>query len=168
MLDIITFPQVTSIYDEAFYGASHLTEANLPKLTYISTKVFSDCYELVKIFISQTDSVCSLGNKDAFTNCYHILGTTDQFYNPDGLKDGYIYVPAPWWKTDYFEIRYEDMKKNKRYFYQLDGEGIRYQLLSFIMAIKGKKNSMHISEETSIKICDLIDKFNSRNNMYYL
>ena len=21
---------------------------------------------------------------------------------------GYIYVPAPWWKTDYFEIRYED------------------------------------------------------------
>ncbi|MCM1233431.1 MAG: Gfo/Idh/MocA family oxidoreductase, partial [Ruminococcus flavefaciens] len=22
---------------------------------------------------------------------------------------GYIYVPAPWWKTDYFEIRYEDI-----------------------------------------------------------
>ena len=20
---------------------------------------------------------------------------------------GYIYVPAPWWKTDYFEVRYE-------------------------------------------------------------
>ena len=39
---------------------------------------------------------------------------------------GYIYVPAPWWITDYFEIRYEDAAKNKRYFYQLDGEGIRY------------------------------------------
>ena len=27
---------------------------------------------------------------------------------------GYIYVPAPWWKTDYFEIRYEDMNNNKK------------------------------------------------------
>ena len=94
MLDIITFPQVTHIYEEAFYRAVHLTEANLPKLTYISTKAFSECYELIKIFISQTDSVCSLGNKNAFSYCYHILGETDQFYNPDGLKDGYIYVPA--------------------------------------------------------------------------
>lgn len=81
---------------------------------------------------------------------------------------GYIIVPAPWWKTDYFEIRYEDMKKNKRYFYQLDGEGIRYQLLSFMMAIKGKKNATHISEETSIQICNLIDKFQKKSNMYYL
>ena len=29
---------------------------------------------------------------------------------------GYIYVPAPWWKTDYFELRYEDQNKNKKYF----------------------------------------------------
>lgn len=27
---------------------------------------------------------------------------------------GYLYVPAPWWKTDYFEIRYEDQSQNKR------------------------------------------------------
>lgn len=30
--------------------------------------------------------------------------------------NGYIYVPAPWWKTDYFEIRYENQTNNKRYF----------------------------------------------------
>lgn len=24
---------------------------------------------------------------------------------------GYVYVPAPWWKTDYFEVRYEDQNK---------------------------------------------------------
>ncbi len=23
---------------------------------------------------------------------------------------GYIYVPAPWWKTDYFEVRYENQR----------------------------------------------------------
>lgn len=35
---------------------------------------------------------------------------------------GYIYVPAPWWKTDYFELRYENAADNRRYFYQLDGK----------------------------------------------
>lgn len=25
--------------------------------------------------------------------------------------NGYVYVPAPWWKTDYFEIRYDDQNK---------------------------------------------------------
>ena len=29
----------------------------------------------------------------AFTNCYHFTGTTDPTYNPQGLKDGRIYVP---------------------------------------------------------------------------
>lgn len=29
---------------------------------------------------------------------------------------GYVYVPAPWWKTDCFEICYEDQNKNKRFF----------------------------------------------------
>ena len=42
---------------------------------------------------------------------------------------GYVYVPAPWWKMDYFELRYEDSNRNRRYFYQLDGEGIRYELV---------------------------------------
>ena len=30
---------------------------------------------------------------------------------------GYIYVPAPWWLTSFFEVRYEDQTKNKKYFY---------------------------------------------------
>ena len=30
--------------------------------------------------------------------------------------EGYIYVPAPWWKTDYFELRFEDPNENRRYF----------------------------------------------------
>ncbi len=28
---------------------------------------------------------------------------------------GYVYVPSPWWKTDYFEIRYEDQNENKNF-----------------------------------------------------
>lgn len=44
---------------------------------------------------------------------------------------GYAYVPSPWWKTDYFEIRYEDQNKNKRFFYELEGEGFKYELVNF-------------------------------------
>lgn len=29
---------------------------------------------------------------------------------------GYAYVSAPWWKTDYFELRYEDINLNKNIF----------------------------------------------------
>lgn len=48
---------------------------------------------------------------------------------------GYIYVPAPWWKTDYFEIRHEDSNDNGRYYYELLGEGIRGMLHDFLAAI---------------------------------
>lgn len=48
---------------------------------------------------------------------------------------GYVYVPAPWWKTDYFEVRYEDQNKNKKYFYPYAGEGLRYEIKDFINGI---------------------------------
>ena len=48
---------------------------------------------------------------------------------------GYVYVPAPWWKTDYFEIRYEDQNQNKKYFYPFVGEGLRYEIKDFTSSI---------------------------------
>ena len=75
---------------------------------------------------------------------------------------GYIYVPAPWWKTDYFEIRYEDASQNKRYFYQLDGEGIRYELVAFIRAIGSGRNLACVDSKVSNKICEVIGNFYSK------
>lgn len=49
---------------------------------------------------------------------------------------GYIYVPAPWWKTEYFEVRGEDLRDTKKYFYPYAGEGQRYELSAFIKAIE--------------------------------
>lgn len=75
---------------------------------------------------------------------------------------GYVYVPAPWWKTDYFEIRYEDQENNKRYFYQLDGEGIRYEIVNFAKAISTRKAKSYVSEEVSCAICKVVEDFNNR------
>lgn len=78
---------------------------------------------------------------------------------------GYIYVPAPWWKTDYFEIRYENQENNKRFFYQLDGEGIRQQIVTFAKSVESRKNSSYISESISETICEVIGDFNKKINL---
>lgn len=75
---------------------------------------------------------------------------------------GYLYVPAPWWKTDYFEIRYEDSSLNRRYFYQLDGEGIRYELVAFFKAIDSGRDSAYISQDVSGAICKVTEDFYNR------
>jgi len=72
---------------------------------------------------------------------------------------GYIIVPAPWWKTDYFEVRYENSQDNKRYFYQLDGEGIRYEIAAFVKSVSSKKNYSNVPVEVSIAISNVIEDF---------
>lgn len=78
---------------------------------------------------------------------------------------GYIYVPAPWWKTDYFEVRYENQEDNKRFFYQLDGEGIRYEIVAFAKSIESKRNGSYIAERVSISIAEVIESFDLRNDL---
>ena len=75
---------------------------------------------------------------------------------------GYIYVPSPWWKTDYFEVRFEDPSENKRHFYQLDGEGIRYEIVAFAKAVESGRGNYYISEDISKAIARVIEDYNDR------
>lgn len=69
---------------------------------------------------------------------------------------GYIYVPAPWWKTDYYEVRYENPADNRRYFYQLEGEGIRYELVAFLKSISAGRLVSYESEDQACCIAGLM------------
>ena len=82
--------------------------------------------------------------------------------------EGYIYVPAPWWKTDYFELRYENPAENKRYFYQLEGEGIRYEIVSFVQAIEKKKCFPYIEEKITEAISGIMEDFYSGTDVEYI
>lgn len=76
---------------------------------------------------------------------------------------GYIYVPAPWWLTSFFEIRYEDQSKNKKYFYSYDGEGLRYEIQEFISMIVNRRRSCYkLRRSESIAIAGIIEKFNNK------
>lgn len=74
---------------------------------------------------------------------------------------GYIYVPAPWWKTDYFEVRFENPADNKRHFYQLDGEGIRYEIVEFAKAVEKGRGNFYISGSVSEAIVKIIESFDN-------
>ena len=78
-------------------------------------------------------------------------------------SEGYAYVPAPWWKTDYFELRYENQEENKKYFYQLDGEGIRYELVAFAKSIEIGKNNAYVDLEVSRAICEIMEDFENND-----
>ncbi len=72
---------------------------------------------------------------------------------------GYIYVPAPWWKTDYFEVRYENPNENKRFFYQLDGDGIRNELVVFVKAIENQRMTSYIRTEITTAIISIVEDY---------
>ncbi len=73
---------------------------------------------------------------------------------------GYIYVPAPWWKTEYFETRFEKAEVNRRYFYPLEGEGIRYEISAFMRAMNDLPN-FYIDRNVSVAISTLMEDFHS-------
>ena len=74
---------------------------------------------------------------------------------------GYVYVPAPWWKMDYFEIRYENPCYNKKYFYELEGEGFRNTLIVFLKTIKSKRSANVIPQNITEGVCQIIEDFNN-------
>jgi len=80
---------------------------------------------------------------------------------------GYAYVPAPWWLTDYFELRYEDQNENKKFFYKWDGFGLRYEIQEFISCIVNKRfSSARLRRRESIQMAYVMQQFNERKNFY--
>lgn len=93
LLTRVCFPGVTSFPYGAFFDCMRLESVDNSKATSIASQAFAYCSSL-KAVILRSESLCKLSNKDAFNYCYHILGTQNGSYNPNGSKDGYFYVPS--------------------------------------------------------------------------
>lgn len=79
---------------------------------------------------------------------------------------GYVYVPAPWWLTSYFEVRYEDQSKNKKYFYSYDGEGLRYEIQEFLsMIVNDRRSCYKLRRRESVAIAEIIEKYRNGENV---
>lgn len=78
---------------------------------------------------------------------------------------GYAYVPSPWWLTDYYEFRFEDQNQNKKFFYQWDGAGLRYEIQEFISCICNYRfSSARLRRRESIAMADIMQQFVERRN----
>ncbi len=75
---------------------------------------------------------------------------------------GYAYVPAPWWKTEYFEIRHEDTSDVKKFYFKIDGEGIRYEIVAFLDLITNGVKSLYISRDISKEFVFLQSQIKSK------
>ena len=72
---------------------------------------------------------------------------------------GYIYVPAPWWKTEYYEARFEDTNKNMKFFYKFQGEGLRYEIAEFTRCIHSQKESLLLTREETRLMAEVMEIF---------
>lgn len=82
---------------------------------------------------------------------------------------GYIYVPAPWWKTDYFELRFEDQNLNRKCFFPFMGEGLRYEIREFISRILNPNQSMYLlTKDEILKMTGIQEDYINGKNVYKL
>ena len=72
---------------------------------------------------------------------------------------GYIYVPAPWWKPDYFEIRYENPYDNKKLYFPFESSGLRYEIKAFLDSIGMKDIKPAITKQEILRIIQLVNKY---------
>lgn len=76
-----------------------------------------------------------------------------------GGTKGYLYVPAPWWKTEYFETRFENPADNRKYYFKFDGDGLRYELAEFCSLIRrGATESYKLRPHESIALAGMVER----------
>ena len=78
-----------------FFYCRRLEKIDITKFvgrTSYNNQFATNCNSLKTLIIRTMNTIPTL-NSSAFDGCYHFYGTTDATYNPNGLKDGRIYVP---------------------------------------------------------------------------
>lgn len=110
-----------------------------------------------KIFIQYDNSIATIqvSSKMKIKDQLTIIGT-----------NGYVIVEEPWWKTETYEVFTEE--KNKKYCFEFDDEGLRYELSNFLNTVNTDENYQKIFEEDSLFISDILDKYREEYNTILL
>lgn len=78
---------------------------------------------------------------------------------------GYIVAEAPWWKTTYFEVHYEEANRVDRYSEIFLGDGLRYEISNFLYMInKSNKDNFKLTRGESIALADIMEQFMMREH----
>jgi len=69
---------------------------------------------------------------------------------------GYIFVPSPWWKTEYFEVRDDNGLTTRKVYVPFAGDGLRYELADFMSNIAERRPSTYWSPTDSLAALRLL------------
>lgn len=73
---------------------------------------------------------------------------------------GYIVAEAPWWKTTYFEVHYENPEEVEKYSERFLGDGLRYEISDFLSMINGMNQSdFKLTRGESVTMADIMERF---------
>ena len=73
---------------------------------------------------------------------------------------GYMIAEAPWWKTSYFEVHYENPLEVEKYSERFLGEGLRYEISDFLSMMNGRNSSeFKLTRSESVALADIMEKF---------
>ena len=73
---------------------------------------------------------------------------------------GYIVAEAPWWKTTYFEVHYEEANRVDRYSEIFLGDGLRYEISNFLYMInKSNKDNFKLTRGESAAMAGIMERF---------
>lgn len=75
---------------------------------------------------------------------------------------GYIVARAPWWMTSHFEVRYENPEQRDVYDFPFVGNGLQYELHTFLDRIRGKVGNGWVTPEESIALAGVMENFLER------
>lgn len=156
-------PKKRELTDTA-YGGSFLELGSYVMLPIL--KLFGVAYEKLEF-----DTIKGKNGLDLFTRailCYPTgiatatcgLGVKSEGRLLVSGTKGYIIVDAPWWKTTYFEVHYEDASKVDRYSETFLGDGLRYELSDFLAMINhNEKARFKLTGKESIALAGMMEKF---------
>lgn len=161
---------VTTLTDESseklnkkYFGGSMNENACFPLLPIF--KLLGTDYENINFYSKMKNEV------DMFTKAvFRYPSSVASFQVGLGVKtegnlvvagtQGYAYVPAPWWKTDYFELRFEDQNQNKKFFHTFAGDGLRYEIKDFVTAILSNEYFYSkVSKKENVKMAEVQEQY---------
>lgn len=140
------------LQDNAYYGL--LAVFKLLGTEYKRVSTFTRTDDAKDLYIDAT-----LEYEDAVAHVRAGTGVKSESSLVISGSKGYIYVPAPWWKPDYFEIRYENPYDNKKLYFPFESSGLRYEIKAFLDSIGMKDIKPAITKQEILRIIQLVNKY---------
>ena len=74
-------------------------------------------------------------------------------------------VEAPWWKTSYFEVHYENPDEVEKYADMFLSYGLRYEISDMLLMLDAaaeKKGSFKLTRNESVAMAGVFEQFRSQ------